>query len=256
MKKLIATSLCAALLIAALTACSEDEVNPGGNGNNTTTTTNTTPNNGNGNAPNGGGNGPNVEHEFESLSEMLEAIVEEANENLEEDDVIQPFLPPLESEDAPEFNPEFVMGISEAQHNNLVVDLVHEQAAIMTIPFELILIETENSADAGTLAGLIADNYDTNKWICVFPRTVATVQIGQYALVIASNRAQSDALIAAFEEVLGGESGEVNRFHELSDEEYNELNEGGNGNGGFGFGGGADIGDIGDLGEDGLLAVE
>jgi hypothetical protein len=252
MKKLIATSVCIALLLS-VTACGESTT---GNNNETTTTPqnttspDVTPTTEEGNTETPGNN--NGGESNSELEDLLESVVDEANENLEGYDTIAPFLPPWEG--APPFDPG-VMGMSAEQFENYAVGVVHQQAAINTIPFELILIETENAENAESVAEIVAENYDTEKWICVFPRTVATMRIGEFVLVVAAEKVQSEAIAEAFSEVMG-EPAEVNMFHELSDEDMDELLEGaGEGDGGgFGFGGPADIGDIGDLNGNGVSA--
>lgn len=224
---------------AAFTACEDTGTGAGGSSEPTNTTEAA-----NGSEPQSSSTSPvtpadKIEHEYDDLHALLTAIAEEANKSLEGFDQIQPFLPPLP--DAPAFDAEFIVGVEQSQFDKLAVDAVREMAAMMTTPFEMVLIETNDAADAKQLAYLIAENYDPGKWICVFPATAATMQAGNFVLVAAADEIQSDAIAGAFEAILGANA-TVNLFHE-GDLDF------GDGDGGFGFGGG--MGEI-DMGEDGI----
>jgi hypothetical protein len=224
-------------MLAALTACTE-ESNTEGEGTGTTATSATTAPDGEvttaaTTADNSGDNAPTAD--FDSAEELGNALLAKANENLEENDQFPTgTLPPLD--DAPVI----VRGLTEAQHNNYVTDVDHRLNLIMAFP-EVFVVISENDADATRVATLVAAGYDPEHAICVRPDRVSVARIGRYVLVIAATADQVEALVNAFNEIVGG-TADVNTFYELDPNDDGGFGLDPDGDGGFGFGGGMDIG--------------
>ncbi|MCL2546348.1 MAG: hypothetical protein FWE06_04035 [Oscillospiraceae bacterium] len=223
MKKILTLSLCLVFMLAILAACNGDS--------------------------GGAGNNVDVDHNFANTGAMLTAIIEEANANLDDFDMLFPSM--MESfpnewigEDEIPVYVENQLGITMTQFENDVVNVSHALSMIATLPQEAFLFETENAADAARLAGALASGFDPRKWICVSPDWSMVMQAGNYVLLASGKAGQRDALAAAFNETLGVNV-TANVFFEWDGEVWWDEDP----DGGFGFGGGME--DIGGMEIDG-----
>ncbi|MCL1828235.1 MAG: DUF4358 domain-containing protein [Oscillospiraceae bacterium] len=103
------------------------------------------------------------------------------------------------------------LGLTSEEFDKYVSDAVLSTAAISTFAHEVALFSAKDPASALEIKKLIAANYDSNKWICVFPEKSCVTDSGNYVLLAVGRSEYIDALTAAFSE-LAGTTGEIDVF--------------------------------------------
>ncbi|MDR2957028.1 MAG: hypothetical protein LBU61_02450 [Coriobacteriales bacterium] len=103
-------------------------------------------------------------------------------------------------------------GLTPDEFGKYVEDATVSQAAIMSIAHQVVLIKCNSSADAQTVKGLIADGFDTNRWICVFPERCLVQESGSYVLFVASTKAMTEAYQAGFSDLADSNVGTADVF--------------------------------------------
>lgn len=114
------------------------------------------------------------------------------------------------------------IGLSEADFERLVVSAYYSQAAIATFAHQIIMVQAKDAAAAAEIKNLVSgkNGYDAMKWVCVIPQSVATVESGEYVMIVASRNEVVDAALEAFA-AAAGNMGDVNRFFEHIDDGSN-----------------------------------
>ena len=152
-------------------------------------------------ACNGGGSGGGGT--ASNLSGTPESILTGILEDITADGVEMPMALPPSSVD-PEVS-QYAIGLSTTDFNRLVADASYSMAAIGTFAHQLIVIQANDSAAAVEVKNLVSSDggYDAQKWICVWPDKVATVDSGAYVLIVAAHSDVVDAALASFESRAG-----------------------------------------------------
>jgi hypothetical protein len=109
-----------------------------------------------------------------------------------------------------------MLGFSEAQFDDYVADAYAATGVINVMAFELTLVKCNDFAAAAEVKQLIANGFDSKKWICVMPETSVVIDSGSYVLLVAGQKTQADALLESFGNVAGGNVGDANAFFEAS----------------------------------------
>jgi len=122
---------------------------------------------------------------------------------------------------------QYVLGLTEAQFNEYVDSAYEAAAAIATFAQSNVVVKCKNAAAAAQVKKLIAEGFDSHKWICVFPDQSAVVESGSYVLLSVGEVETTDALVEAFKTISGGNTGSPDVFFTFDDE-----------GGGIEFGGG------------------
>ena len=114
-------------------------------------------------------------------------------------------------------NCELYLGLTAKQFTQYVDDATIIQAAISTIPHQVVLVKCLSGADAEQVARLISAGYNSERLICVFPEQSFVQQSGSYVLMVSSSTVNSEALQAGFSELADGNVGEPQVFFTLAE---------------------------------------
>lgn len=71
-------------------------------------------------------------------------------------------------------------------------------AMVGSIAHSLVVLKLPEGSDASATAELIRANADPRKWICVEAEKVAVVSSGRYVMLVMSDTATVDAIVANF----------------------------------------------------------
>lgn len=147
-----------------------------------------------------GGNGTATVTNLEgTLPEIIDKIYEVKNTNLSlvtmEVDVTNP-------DDLP-----YYTGLTDASK---IKGVAVSESAFGSQAYSLVLVRLNDAADAEEVAGLMKDNIDTRKWICVEADDVRVAAYGDVVMFIMTSTEFEDSasaveLVEAFKSVCGGE---------------------------------------------------
>ena len=108
---------------------------------------------------------------------------------------------------------ESFLGLTPEQMKENVDDAYVTTAAINVHAHLTALVKAKDAAAAQKVKELIAENFDSGRWICVFPEQSLVIDSGAYVLLVSSSKEEGDALKNAFVELAGEKSvGEENLF--------------------------------------------
>jgi len=124
--------------------------------------------------------------------------------------------------------PQIALGLTDAQFAALVESAFEAKAAIMTMAQRTAVVKCKDAAAAAQVKKLIAEGFDSNQWICVFPEQSVVVESGSYVLLAVGTAETTDALAEAFKSISDGNTGSPDVFFTFD----------GEAGGGFGFEGG------------------
>jgi len=111
-------------------------------------------------------------------------------------------------------NAQNALGLTEAQFTEYVESAYEAMAAINAIAQSNVLVKCKDIKNAAEVKRLIADGFNSQKWICVFPEKCAVVESGSYILLTVGAAETVDALVEAFKDLSGGNIGTPNVFYE------------------------------------------
>ena len=186
-----------AVSLVSLSACTG-----GSNGNNTS----------GGGSSSGSGSG-STETLKGTTSELLSKLFENAQAQLPAGNV----LPAGLDDKITAENCLGMLGLTPQQLEQYVEEATVSQAAITSIAHQVALVKCKSSADAKTVKQLIADGFDSGRWICVFPEQSLVQESGSYVLLVASAKVNVEALKAGFSELAKGNVGTPVVFYSGTD---------------------------------------
>jgi hypothetical protein len=144
-----------------------------------------------------------------TVPELLTQLHDLANDQLVGDDALpETFDDPVTAE-----NCQGVMGLTPDELSEFVDEAYVQTAAISVDAHGIVLAKCKSPEAAATVAKRIAANYDSGRWICVFPDTSWVVTSGSYVLLASTSSERSMALQRAFSEMTEGSVGEINAFY-------------------------------------------
>jgi hypothetical protein len=114
-------------------------------------------------------------------------------------------------------NCELYLGLTAEQFTQYIDNATISNAAISTIPHQVVLLKCLSAADAEQVARLISAGYNSERLICVFPDQSFVQQSGSYVMMVSSSTENSEALQAGFSELAGGNVGEPQVFFTLAE---------------------------------------
>ena len=159
----------------------------------------------------GGGDGGNGSAESAlsgPTADILQHILDEATAALG-DEVPATFVDPVTAEIAPS-----ELGVLQDDFVSYVDEATAAKAAIATFAFQVAVIKCSSEDDAKTINEQIMKEYDSTKWVCVFPEQSVTIVSGSYILLAVGYEAQVTELTDAFKELAGGAYSAPNIFYE------------------------------------------
>lgn len=171
----------------------------------------------------GGSGGSNAQTEFltGSAEEILSQIMENATEDLgEENPMPMTFTDPISSDSS-----QGMLGITSEAFDQYVDEAASATGALITTAFQAAVVKCKDPVTADEAKTVIADNFDSFKWICVFPEQSLVMNAGSYVLLAVGTVAETDAISRAFDEAAGGNASEANVFFRQADhvDEINDL---------------------------------
>jgi hypothetical protein len=144
-----------------------------------------------------------------ALPDVLGTVLAGANELLGEG---QGFGMSLDSEITAE-NSQGMLGLTPEQFGQYVTEAYASNAAIMSFAHEVALVKCQDAEAAAEVKQLIADGFDSKKWVCVTPDQSYVIDSGSYVLLVATTNEGGEALKQSFETVAQGNVGEIKVFY-------------------------------------------
>jgi hypothetical protein len=151
----------------------------------------------------GGGDGGTADTITAPAAEVLETVLADAPE--QPASVLSAALTADQAEQ--------MLGLTADEFGQYVAEASAAQPMIGSFAFEVAVVKANDPAAAATVKDLVAQGFDSGKWICVFPEQSAVVVSGSYVLLAAAPAATVDAAVAAFSELAGGHVGAVDTFY-------------------------------------------
>ena len=105
------------------------------------------------------------------------------------------------------------LGLTAAQFEGYVDTAYESAAAISSIAQSNVLVKCQDAAAAAEVKKLIAEGYDSAKWICVFPEQSVVVESGSYVLLAVGTRENTDALVEALKTLSKDNIGSPDAFY-------------------------------------------
>ncbi|MBQ4574061.1 MAG: DUF4358 domain-containing protein [Clostridia bacterium] len=109
---------------------------------------------------------------------------------------------------------EFTVGLTADQMTQYVEEGIIFMPMINVNAHMVALIKAKDVESAATLKGLLAEQFDNRRWVCVMPEQSAVIEAGQYVMLAVSTKDFSNNLLNAFAEIAGPAAGEANIFFE------------------------------------------
>lgn len=97
-------------------------------------------------------------------------------------------------------------GLTAAQFEEYVVTAAESAAVISAQAQTTVVLQCKDAAAASQVKTRIAAEFDSGKWICVFPEQSLVMEAGSYVMLAAGTKDSTDALAAAFGELAQGQA--------------------------------------------------
>jgi len=105
------------------------------------------------------------------------------------------------------------LGLTAEQFEEYVDSAYESAAAISSIAQSNVLVKCKDAAAAAEVKKLIAGNYDSAKWICVFPEQCVVVESGSYVLLAVGTKENTGALVDALKTLSKDNTGSPDAFY-------------------------------------------
>jgi len=105
------------------------------------------------------------------------------------------------------------LGLTADEFEKFVDSASESAAAISSIAQSNVLVKCKDAAAAAEVKKLIAEGYDSGKWICVFPEQSVVVESGSYVLLAVGTTENTNALIEALKTVSDDNTGSPDVFY-------------------------------------------
>ena len=139
---------------------------------------------------------------------ILEEILSGADAQLSDPDKLPgSFTDPVTAD-----NSQGMIGLTPAQFDKYVEDAYASTGMIITFAHEIALVKCNDIAAAAEVKKLIAEGFDSNKWICAFPDASLVIDSGSYVLLAVGNKNAVQAVAESFSNIADGNVGEINIF--------------------------------------------
>jgi hypothetical protein len=143
------------------------------------------------------------------VSELLALVLSTANDSLGEDDKTAPSLEDTVSAETSQN----LLGLSAADFGTYVESAAVSSAAIITFAHEVALIKCIDFDAAVEVKRLVAEGFDSARWVCVKPDVSIVQDSGSYVLLVVSREIIADAVLTSFSDLAGGNVGEPVTFY-------------------------------------------
>lgn len=140
-------------------------------------------------------------------AQILPSLLEKAGSSLSEENA----LPASFEYEVSAQSAQSDLGLSAADFEKYIEAATASKAFINTTAHLVTLAKLKDAGDAVTVKALVAKDFDSMQWICVFPEESSVVESGAYILLISSYSNWSEAILQAFGE-MAVTYGEPNHF--------------------------------------------
>ena len=110
-------------------------------------------------------------------------------------------------------NAQHYLGLTSEQFTQYVQSAAVKEAAINAQAHLVAVLQCTDEAAAAEVKGMIAENFDPMRWICVTPEQCFVVDAGSYVLLAATYEDVAAALQTAFANAAGSSMGTVEVFY-------------------------------------------
>jgi len=124
-------------------------------------------------------------------------------------------------------NPQGALGLTDAQFAQYAESAYEAKAMINTAAQRTAAVKCKDAAAASQVKKLIAEGFDSNQWICVFPEQSVVVESGSYVLLAVGTVETTNALVEAFKAISDGNTGSPDVFFTFDGEAGGEIGFGG-----------------------------
>jgi hypothetical protein len=143
-----------------------------------------------------------------ALTDVLAAVLTGAQTLLDEaDQITMSFEDEVTAE-----NSAGMLGLTAEDFGKYVSEAYASNAAFITFAHEIALVRCVDAGAAAKVKKLVADGFDPNKWICVWPQRSVVIDSGSYVLLVASRNVSADAILQSFKTLAEGNVGEADVF--------------------------------------------
>ncbi|MDR1322404.1 MAG: DUF4358 domain-containing protein [Gracilibacteraceae bacterium] len=139
--------------------------------------------------------------------EILAAVVAAAAETAEAP------LPQSFEDQVTAENCQGMLGLTPERFAEYVTDAYVSTSALSTSAHEVALVKCNDPAAAAAVKALIAEGFDSQKWVCVLPDESSVVDSGSYVLLLATSSEYAEALTAGFTALAADNTGEKIVFY-------------------------------------------
>ena len=114
---------------------------------------------------------------------------------------------------------ENMLGLTAAELEEYAMEAYVMIAGILTHPFQIALVKCKDYKSATEVKKLIADGFNSAKWVCVFPDQSFVVESGRFVLLGAVPNEAAEAFQKSFSDQFNTKAGTVNTFYDGADAE-------------------------------------
>lgn len=116
-------------------------------------------------------------------------------------------------------NTSYITGLTAEDFTTYVDEAAISSAMISTQAHLVVLFKAKDAAAAESVKKLVAEKYDSHRWVCVLPDESFVITSGSYVLLVSSYKESADALLKGFTAVAGTNIGEINIFYTNTEDE-------------------------------------
>ena len=106
-----------------------------------------------------------------------------------------------------------MLGLTPEEFAGYVTEAQVSTGALTTSAHLVAVVKCSDAAAASQVKDLIAQGFDSGRWICVFPQESFVVEADEFVLLVASREEGAAALKDAFSLMAGDTVGDVNVFY-------------------------------------------
>jgi hypothetical protein len=141
------------------------------------------------------------------LPDLLASVIAGANAALTEK------LPQSFEDQVTAENCQGMLGLTPEQFTEYVTGAYVSNSALSTSAHEIALVKCKDQSAAAEVKQLMAQGFDSGKWVCVMPDESSVIDSGSYVLLISTISQYADALTASFSDLAANNVGEKNIFY-------------------------------------------
>jgi hypothetical protein len=147
-----------------------------------------------------------------AAGDVLSSVITDADASLPEAGKLPvTFNDPVTAETSPG-----ALGLTADDFTKYISEAYTATAMLNVNAHGVALVNVKDIKDAATVKKLMADGFDSQKWVCVMPEISFVIDSGSYILLAATTKSGADALVSSFSALAGGNVGDRVNFYEFS----------------------------------------